>query len=151
MPRRTAWRAWSPYTICFAMTFVSCTAELPTRLLLLLFGLAFDGGELLLGVAFDDGQHVILLHDEVLLAIQLDLLARILAEQDPVARFDVEGDPLAVVVHLPVARGDDRALLRLLFGGVRDDDPADFLFAFVDALDNDAVVQRSDVHALFSV
>ena len=49
-------------------------------------------------------------------------------------------DPLAVVFHLPVAGGDDRALLRLLFGGVRDDDPADILFAFVDALNKDAVV-----------
>src|SRR5437867_3445883 len=121
MRRRTAWRAWSPYTICFAMTFASCTAQLPTRLLLLV-GLAFDGGELLLRAAFDDGQHVILFHDEVLLAIQLDLLAPILAKQDPVAHFDVEGDALAVVVHLPVAGGDDRALLRLLFGGVRDED-----------------------------
>src|SRR6266849_5293289 len=146
MPRRTAWRAWSPYTICFAMTFVSCTAQLPTRLLLLLFGLAFDGGQLLLGVAFDDGQHVILFHDEVLLAIQRDLLARIRAEQDPVARLDIERDPFAVVCHLPVAGGDDRALLRLLFGGVRDDDPADLLFAFVEALNNNAVVERSDSH-----
>src|SRR5439155_23418602 len=92
-------RAWSPYTICFAMTFVSCTTQLSTRLLLLV-GLAFDGGELLLRVAFDDGQHVILFHDEVLLAIQLDLLARILAKQDPVAHFDIDGDALAIVVHL---------------------------------------------------
>src|SRR5229473_2518023 len=133
------------------MTFVSCTTRLPTRLLrFLLFGLAFDGGQRFLGVAFDDGQHVILFHDEVLLAIQLDLLARILAEQDPVARFDVEGDPLAVVFHLPVAGRDDPALLRLFLGGVRDDDAADFLFAFIEAVDDDAVVQRSDLHALFS-
>ena len=52
---------------------------------------------------------------------------------------------------LAVADGDDLALLRLFLGGVGDDDPADFLFAFFDALDNDAVVQRSDVHALYSV
>src|SRR5712692_12001892 len=151
MPRRTAWRAWSPYTICFAMRFVSCTAQLPTGLLLLLFGLAFDGGDLLLGFAFDDGQHVILFHDEVLLTIELDLLASIFAEQDPVARFDVEGDPLALVVRLPVAGGDACALLRLLFCGVRDDDAADMLFALLKAVDNDAVVQRSQLHALFSV
>ena len=31
------------------------------------------------------------------------------------------------------------ALLRLLFGGVRDDHPADVLFAFVDALNKEAV------------
>ena len=52
---------------------------------------------------------------------------------------------------LAVAGGDDLALLRLFLGGVGDDDPADFLFAFLDALNNDAVVQRSDVHALCSV
>ena len=86
-------------------------------------------------MAFDDAQHVILFHDEVLLAVERDLLARVRAEQDPVARFDVEGDPLAVVVRLPVAGGDDRALLRLLFGGVRDDDAADGLFAFLKAVD----------------
>ena len=114
-------------------------------------GLAFDDGRLLFGSVFDDGQHLILFHNEVLLAVELDLLARILAEQDPVARFDVEGDPLAVVVHLPVADGNDGALLRLLFGRVRDNDSADLLFAFLKAADNDAVVQRSDVHALFSV
>ena len=70
--------------------------------LLLPFGLALDDGQLLPGVAFDDGQHLILFHDEVLLAIQLDLLARILAEQDPVARFDVERDPFAVVFTFPL-------------------------------------------------
>jgi len=47
--------------------------------------------------------------------------------------------------------GNDATLLRLLFGRVGDDDPADFLFAFLDALNNDAVVQRSNVHAVCSV
>jgi len=84
-------------------------------------------------VVFDHGQHVILFHDEVLLAIQLDFLARILAEQDPVAHVDIEGDALAVVVHLALADREDRALLRLLFGGVRDDDPTDFLLALFKA------------------
>ena len=91
-------------------------------LLLLLCGLAFDGGELLLGLAFDDGQHVILFHDEVLVAVQRALLTSICAEQDPVARFDVEGDALAADSGLPVARRDDGALQRLLFGGVGDDE-----------------------------
>ena len=58
---------------------------------------------------------------------------------------------LAIVFRLAVPGGDDFALLGLLFGGIGDDDPADLLFAFLDALDNDAVVQRSDVHALCSV
>ena len=49
---------------------------------------------------------------------------------------------------LAVAGGDDLALLGLFLGGVGDDDPADLLFAFLDALDDDAVVQRSDLHGL---
>ena len=53
-------------------------------------------------MTFDHGQHVILFHDEVLLAVELDLLARILAEEDPVACFDVEGDPLPLPLALPL-------------------------------------------------
>src|SRR5262249_55952090 len=83
-----------------------------------------------------------------LLTIQLDFLSGVLPEQDGVARLDVEWDALAVVLRLAGAGGDDLALLRLFLGGVGDDDPADLLFAFFDALDDDAVVKRSDVHAL---
>ena len=46
----------------------------------------------------------------------------------------------AVVVDLALPTARDRALLRLLFGRVRDDDPADILLAFVDALNKEAVV-----------
>src|ERR671930_1401520 len=77
-----------------------------------------------LRTTFDDGQHIIFFHDEVLLAGEFDLLASILAEQDPVTCFDVEGDPLAVAVGFAVASGDDGALLRFLLRGVRDDDSA---------------------------
>ena len=99
----------------------------------------------------NDGQHFILAHDEVLLAIELDLLARVLAEEDQIARLDIKGHALAIVVHLAIARGDDLALLRLLFGCVGDDDPADFLLALFKALNNDSVVQWSDVHAMYSL
>src|SRR3989442_435632 len=88
---------------------------------------------------------------EVLLAVERNLFARILAKEDPVTRFDVEGDPLAGVCRLPVAGGDDRALLRLFLGGIWNDDPAHSLFGFVEALNHNAVVQRSQMHALFSV
>src|SRR5204863_4287350 len=105
----------------------------------------------LVRAALDDGQYFVLAHDQVLLTIEFDLLARVLAEENEVARLDVERDALAVVLRLAVAGGDDFALLRFFLRGVGDDDPADFLFAFLEALDNDAVVQRSDVHALYSV
>src|SRR4029078_4050728 len=63
-----------------------------------------------------------------------------------IAGLHVERKALAVVLGLAVSGSDDLALLGFFLGGVGDDDPADFLFAFLDALDNDAVVQRSDVH-----
>src|SRR6266849_379724 len=86
-PRRMPCREESPYTICFAM-FV-----------LLLF--------LCRAVAVDDGQHFILAHDEVLHAIELDLLARVLAEEDQIARLDIERDAIAIVLHLAAAGRDD--------------------------------------------
>jgi hypothetical protein len=56
----------------------------------------------------------------------------------------------AVVLDFAGACRDHLALLRLLFGGVWDDDPADSLFAFLQALDEDAVVERSDIHGLLT-
>ena len=53
------------------------------------------------------------------------------------------GDALAVLVGLAGADGDHLALLRLFLGRVGDDDAADFLFFFLDALHEDAVVERS--------
>src|SRR5436190_17649373 len=94
----------------------------------------------------DDSQHFVFSHDEELLTFELDLLARVLAEENEVSGFHVERLLLAVVLRLAVAGSDDLALLGLFLGGVGDDDAPDLLFAFLDALDNDAVVQRSHVH-----
>src|SRR5215210_1461563 len=72
-PRRIAWRDCSPYTICFAISFVSY--------LVLFLGVAG---------AVDDGQDFVFAHDQEVFTLEFDLLAGILAEQDGVARFDVE-------------------------------------------------------------
>src|SRR5688572_16156441 len=134
-PRRIACRDCSPYTICFAID----------RLLLLGLGRG-------LGRAFfKDCEHFVFAHDEKFLTVELDLLPGILPEEDAVARLDVERDALPVVLGFAVASRDDLALLRLLLGGIRDDDPADSLFAFVDARDDEAIVQWSDVHARYSL
>ena len=66
--------------------------------------------------------------------------------KDGVALLDIEGDALAVLVGLAVADGNDLALLGLFLGGVGDDDAADFLFFFLNALHEDAVVERSQSH-----
>ena len=71
----------------------------------------------------DDAEDVALLHDHQVLAVDLDLGARPLAEQDPVAGLDVQRRDLPRLRAAPVADGDDFAFLRLFLGGVGNDDP----------------------------
>src|SRR6478736_5995155 len=91
-------------------------------------------------VSGDHAHDVGLLHDQEFLAVELDLCARPLAEQHAVARFQVDRNELAVLVAAAGADCNDFAFLRLLLGGIRDDDPAfGFLFGGDPAYD-DAVV-----------
>src|SRR5262249_666326 len=82
------------------------------------------------------------------LVVDLDLGARVLPEQDLVAGLHVEGDLLAVLANLTVADGDDLGFLRLLLGGVRNDDPALFDLFLLEPLDEDAVMQRTNLHGV---
>src|SRR6266480_4256874 len=96
--------------------------------------------------AFDDAQDVFLAYHEELVALHLHGLPGVLAEQHSVAGLDIDRNQFAVIVLLALAHGDDLALLRLLGGGVRNDDASGgFLFLF-DALDDHAVMQRTDFH-----
>src|ERR1700681_3364531 len=71
-PRRMPCRERSPYTMSFAMPCISCRSAFSCQWLLLFRRPA----------AVNDGQHLVLAHDEVLLAIEVDLLARVLPEED---------------------------------------------------------------------
>src|SRR5574342_53657 len=124
MPRSTACRELSPYTICLAID---------VSLLLRFLRVA----------AADDAEDVLFSHDEIVLTIERDLLPRVLAEQDEVTRLHIRRSARAVVQYLAGARGDHLALLRLFLGGVGDDDSANLLFTFLEALDDDAIVERS--------
>src|SRR5471030_1981499 len=104
-------------------------------------GLADRGGG-----TFDDSHDVGLLHDQEILAIELDLGAGPLAEQDAVALLDVERNERALLVAGARADGDDLAFHRLFLGGVRNDDAALGLALFLDALDHYTVVQRTELH-----
>src|SRR5436309_1257169 len=98
--------------------------------------------------AFDHAEDVLLAHDEVLLAVDLDLRSGVLPEQDLVADLDVEGHHFAVVVHLAFADRDDLAVLRLLLGGIRDDDAAlRLLHRLFEAPHDDAILKWPDLHA----
>src|SRR6186997_2208754 len=104
------------------------------------------GGFALRRAAFDDAHDVALLHDEEILAIDLHFGARPFAEQHGVADLQVDGDQLAGLVAAAGADGDDLALTRLLFGGIRNDDAASGLLLGIDALDDDTVVKRTELH-----
>src|SRR5215475_12778590 len=73
------------------------------------------------------GQHahdVALFHDQVVDAVDLDLGARPLAEQHPVADLDVDRDELAGLIAATRADGNNLALRGLFLRRIRDDDPA---------------------------
>src|SRR5262245_41506356 len=93
-----------------------------------------------------DPHDVAFLHDQVLDAVDLDLGARPLAEQHAVAGFDVDRDQLARFIASAGSHGDDLALLRLFLCGIGNDDPPRALFLGVNALDDDAVVKRTEFH-----
>src|SRR5437660_6224571 len=103
------------------------------------------------GGTLEDSHDVAFLHDQVLDAVELDLGAGPLAEQDAVARLDVERNELAVLIPGARANGDDLAFHRLFLGRVRNDDAALGLAFFLDSLDHDAVVKRTELHAVASI
>src|SRR3954471_2135652 len=91
-----------------------------------------------------DGEQVAGREDQVVLAAVAHLGAAVFRVDDHVADVDVEGDAVAVVVDAAGAHGDDRALLRLLLGGVRDDQTGGGGGLGLVGLDHDAVLQRLD-------
>src|SRR5688572_14477760 len=126
-PRRIPCRDASPYTICFAIVLLSSRR-----------------------IGLDHRQHFVLPHDEVILAIELDLLVGVLAEQDHITRLDIESHSYAALLDETAADGDHRAPLRLLFGGIRNDDPADVLLAAFETPNDDPIVERSEIHRVDS-
>src|ERR1700743_2105764 len=94
----------------------------------------------------DDGEEVFFAHHEQFVAVDLDGLAAVLAEQHAIADLDVQDDEVALVIALARAHGQDFALIRLLGGGVGDDDARGGLGFLFQALDDNTVVQRTKLH-----
>src|SRR5215217_5227242 len=107
-----------------------------------------SGGLGLGGALVEHAHDVAFLHDQQLVAVELDLGAGPLAEQHAVAGLDAHRRQLALLAAGTRADRQDLALHRLLLGGVRDDQPTLGLRLFLDALDDDAVVQRSEFHGI---
>src|SRR3989454_5782091 len=131
MPRKSAARASSLNSNCLGMTtFLSSVRVM------------VDGGRAARSGA-DDAEDVLLLHDEVLLTVELDLAAGVLAEEDPIALLQGEGELLAVLGHSAGPDRDHFALLRLLLRGVGNDDAAVLVVLLLDPSDEHAVIERA--------
>src|SRR5204863_7929070 len=83
-PFRMACREESPYVICFAIV---CSVKLRRSNPVLARRLVLLRADVL------NRQDVLLLHDQILHAIELDFLTGVLAEEDGVARLDVQRHP----------------------------------------------------------
>src|ERR1035437_6219774 len=103
-PRSNALRASSSNNNCFAAMLI--------RSLNYLFAL------------FQNPEDLTLFHDQILFAINLDLRAAILAYQHAITLLHFKRDELPILIALAGAQGDNLALLGLLFGGIRNNDPA---------------------------
>src|SRR5947209_15344065 len=96
----------------------------------------------------ENAHDVALLHDQELLVVDLDFSARPFAEQHAVADLEIDRKQLAGFVAAARTNCDDLALRGLFLRGVRNDDAASCLLFGVDALDNDAVVKRTEFHGI---
>src|SRR5215217_1350701 len=114
-------RVWTPLSILARASVenrTSLAAIAAVSLLRWLSGGLGRGGALL-----EHAHDVAFLHDQQLVAVELDLGAGPLAEQDAVAGLDAQRDEVALLVAGARADGQDLALHRLLLGGVGDDQP----------------------------
>src|SRR5262249_2705282 len=104
-----------------------------------------DRAGLLAGLA-EHAEDLVLAQDHVLRAVDLHVRAAVLADQDAVALLDLRGDAPAFLGQLAGAHGHDLALLRLLLGGVGDDDAAPDGLLLLDAANEQPVGERLEVH-----
>src|SRR4029079_11902164 len=97
------------------------------------------------------GEHshdVALLHDQELVAVDLDFGAGPFSEQHLVAGLDPKRDELAVFAAGAGADRDDFAGLRLLCCGFWNDDAAFGLLLLLEPFNDDAVMERTKLHGL---
>src|SRR5713226_1931201 len=90
---------------------------------------------------FENREDFLFPKNEVLLVVDLDLGAGILADENPVALLHIERKLLAVFVDLAFAHGHHLRLHRLFLGRVGDDDSAFLGFLGFQSLDENAVVK----------
>jgi hypothetical protein len=93
-----------------------------------------------------DGEDIVGAEDDVVVSIHRDFCAAVLAIEDDIADFDVDGGELAAFEPLARADGENGASLGLFLGAIRKDDAAGRLFFLGGRFDDDAIVQRLERH-----
>src|SRR2546423_15043704 len=100
------------------------------------------------GWSGDLREHVGLAKDEQVLAVHRNLRAAVLRVEDLVALGHVERCPLAgFLAHLPVTDRQHLAALRLLLGGVGEDDAARGGLLLLHRLDDQALAEWLELHS----
>src|SRR5207244_8856770 len=77
----------------------------------------------------DDAEDIVLAHDQVSIAVDLDFSAAVFRDQHLVAGFYGEIDFLALVVNFTGAKIDDFSFLRFFLHGIRSTDDAVLYFS----------------------
>src|SRR5438093_1408015 len=97
-------------------------------------------------LGLDGAEDVFLTQDEKLLVVELEFGPGVLLKQNSVTNLELDRDPLAGVgVTIAGSDGKDTALLGLLLGGIRKDDPALCDLLAVEGLDHDAGAERLEL------
>ena len=118
--------------------------KLFSHILLLFLIDCYDWGSTWMRAYFDDSEDVGLVDDEEIFAVDLDVGAAVLGDEDRVADCDGELDGVAIVVFSAGAERDDFRLLWLLFSGIGNNDAPGGLFFLIDALHEDALTEWLD-------
>src|SRR5581483_22293 len=104
---------------------------------------------LFFGRAGQDAEDFFFTHDDEVFAVQLNLGAAVLTEQNAVAFLHIEWADFSVLTDLAFSNRNHFSLLRLLFRTIRNDDSAAGGFAFFHAPNQDAVVQWGEFRSHF--
>src|SRR6266404_1154277 len=135
-PARIAWRDRSPCTTFFAAIFFDL---LNSQLVTTGYDRTFLERLLLSTLRFsrsdEDAKNFVFAHDQIVLTIDHNIRAAVLAEEHTISGLNVHWLPCAVLIDLAQTNGNHLALLRFLFRSVGNNDSAGCYFRLLDAFD----------------
>src|SRR5687768_2370232 len=95
--------------------------------------------------AHEDGENVGLAQDDVIDAVELDLVSGVLSEEHPITRLDDQGNDVALFDDPAGPHRDDFGLLGLFLRGFRDEQSTARLLLALETANEYAVVQGTEL------